>query len=82
MTEHNWLCLDDPDNWQELLGVTEAELNDPHNELRLLDFDQHDAPWEEETIWWKEQDDDLQAQELAAIESQAAIEDIRINGYE
>ena len=50
----------------------------PREELPL-DFDGY--PWSGDTDWWKQQDDELQAEDLARIESQAEIEEYRLNGY-
>ena len=50
----------------------------PHEETPL-DFD--GFPWSDDSDWWKQQDDELQREELDKIEAQAEIEDYRLNGY-
>lgn len=54
------------------------ELEDPHNEFGLLDFDNCDAS--EHPEW--QTDTDLSPEYLAKLDSDAQIQDIRINGYE
>lgn len=61
---------------------TLKQLEDPNHELKTLDFDQTDAPWSEETDWWREQDAELEAEELAEIEAQAELFEIARWGYE
>jgi hypothetical protein len=54
------------------------ELEDPHNEFGLLDFDNRDSS--EHPEW--QIDDALTPQELARIDSDAEIYEYRMNGYE
>jgi len=50
----------------------------PREELPL-DFD--GFPWSDDADWWKQQDTELEQQELDRLEAQAEIEDYRLNGY-
>jgi len=50
----------------------------PHEETPL-DFD--GFPWSDDTDWWRQQDTELEQQELDRLEAQAEIEDYRLNGY-
>lgn len=61
--------------------VTWQELNDPWNEWGTaeLDFEQDDPG--EDTEWWREQDAQMEAEELERIEIQAEMEELRHNGY-
>lgn len=58
-------------------SVTWQELNDPHNEWGTLDLDKpHDDP-----DWWRQQDADLEREELERLEIMAEMEELRHNGY-
>ena len=61
--------------------ATWQELNDPWNEWGTaeLDFEQDDPG--EDTEWWREQDAQMEAEELERIEIQAEMEELRHNGY-
>ena len=59
-------------------GVDPRELEDPHNEFGLLDFDASDTS--EHPEW--EIDNDLSPEYLAKLDSDAQIADYRMNGYE
>ena len=48
--------------------------------LTELHFDDM-AAIEDDVDWWRQQDTELEAQELAQIESDAEIQDYRLNGY-
>lgn len=54
--------------------------------MHSLDFDNQDwERWIDETQprdWWREQDAQLEREELEAIERQAQIYDYQLNGYE
>ena len=59
-------------------AATWQELNDPWNEWGTLDLDQ---PQGIPADWWKEQDAELEREELERIESRADLEELRHNGY-
>ena len=59
-------------------GIDPRELEDPHNEFGLLDFDSRDSS--EHPEW--ETDEELSPEYLARLDSDADIFDKRINGYE
>jgi len=59
-------------------GVDVNELEDPHNEFGLLDFDNHDAS--EHPEWAI--DAELTCEELAQLDSDADLFDARLNGYQ
>ena len=63
-------------------NATWQELNDPWNEFGTLDFDKDMPEYSDDVDWWRDQDADLEAQELARLESDAQIFDYRMNGYE
>ena len=74
------------------MGINNAtwqELNDPWNEWGTaeLDFEQDDPTdddrerWIEDRDWWREQDAQMEAEELERIEIQAEMEELRHNGY-
>lgn len=48
-------------------------------EYHAIDFD---AESYTDSDWWKQQDDELERDELERIETEAEIFDLRINGYE
>ena len=58
--------------------VTWQEINDPHNEFGTLEFD--DYP-EYDADWWREQDAELEREELERIESDADLFELQHNGY-
>ena len=53
--------------------ITEADLAEMG-----LDFDKRNYT---DGAWWAEQDAELHEQEMRDLESQAQIEDVRLNGY-
>ena len=63
------------------IPTEEQEINDPWNEMDLWDYVDDDCPPEDTNEWWREQDAELEAQDLARIEVQVEIEELRHNGY-
>jgi len=63
------LLSDSLENWQQEQAKDEQS----------LDFDERNYT---DGAWWSEQDAELHEQEMRELESQAAIEDMRINGYD
>lgn len=58
--------------------ITWQEINDPWNEFATLDFDGYP---EDSADWWREQDQELEREELEALEIKAEMEELRHNGY-
>lgn len=49
--------------------------------LTELHFDDMMPAIEDDNDWWRQQDTELQAEELAQIESDAEIQEYRLEGY-
>jgi len=49
--------------------------------LSPLDFDNVAPSISDDRDWWKQQDAEMERDELDALEYQAEIEDMRLNGY-
>lgn len=60
--------------WAELVdnGVTDEEMQE-------LDFDLHDA---DDPEWWRQQDTDLDAEEMRSLEHAADRENERLGGWQ
>ena len=59
-------------------GVTLARLESLQESLTPLHFDTQNH---RDNTWWIEQDAQMERDDLDALEYQAEIEDIRLNGY-
>ena len=60
-------------------GIELMRLENTTEELQTLDFDHQNHT--DDVDWWKQQDAELEQQELEQIKGQADIEDMRLNGY-
>ncbi len=60
-------------------GIELARLENTTEELQILDFDHQNHT--DDPDWWRQQDAELEQQELEQIKGQADIEDMRLNGY-
>ena len=65
---------------QELeMGIDLARLENTTEELQTLDFDTQNHT--DDSEWWREQDAEMERDEMEALEIMAEVEDIRRNGY-
>jgi hypothetical protein len=52
-----------------------------HIAAQPLDFDNHNPTISDDNDWWRDQDTDMESEELRQIESLADIEQCRLEGY-
>ena len=52
----------------------------PHDTMPL-DFDNQNPDLSDDDEWWRQQDEELEREELERIEQQADMEELRHNGY-
>ncbi len=65
---------------QELeMGIDLARLENTTEELQTLDFDTQNHT--DDSEWWRDQDAEMEAEEMAAIERKAEIQEYRTMGY-
>jgi hypothetical protein len=62
-------------------GIALLELENLERELRPLDFDCCDPDYSDDVDWWKQQDAELEREELEEIERKAEIQEYRTQGY-
>ena len=76
------------------IPTLQQEMDDPFNEWNTWDYVDDECPedhpdwfenreeWiKERDEWWKQQDDEMQELEMAEIELQAEMQELRHNGY-
>ena len=51
------------------------------NDTMPLDFDNQNPDLSDDDEWWRQQDEELEREELERIEQQADMEELRHNGY-
>ena len=79
MSNATWQELNDP--WNEWGTWDRSEAEELRFDMDQMNDDLRNEWIEERDDWWREQDAELEREELERIEVQAEAEELRHNGY-